>query len=90
MVKKVGDLRKKYRINKTDMKEFGFGCTFELDKVCIDLDGGYYIHWDRCNTEAKIAAWVIHLTRKRWVCPYVIRLFMLACYEYHELKLGAV
>ena len=45
----------------------------------------YDIELNRCNTDAKILSWVLHLNQKRWVTREMLRSFVIVCRRHHGL-----
>ena len=48
-------------------------------------DATYDIELSRCNTDAKILSWVLHLNQKRWVTREMLRSFVIVCRRHHGL-----
>ena len=48
-------------------------------------DTTYDIELSRCNTDAKILSWVLHLNQKRWVTREMLRSFAIVCRQHHKL-----
>lgn len=45
----------------------------------------YDIELSRCNTDAKILSWVLHLMQKTWVTEEMLGSFVRVCRTHHKL-----
>lgn len=56
--------------------------------LVINVEYEYPIELARCDTHAKILAWVIQLSDKTWITPDVIRRFVYLAIQHHGLELS--
>ena len=57
------------------------------EHIILDVSYPYSIALERCNTEAKILAWVVHLCDKTWANSQVIQKFVRLASSSHGLPL---
>ena len=60
----------------------------EGNRIVLDVMYPYEIAFDRCDTHAKILAWLVHLADKTWVSPEIMQRFALLSASQHGLELG--
>jgi hypothetical protein len=56
--------------------------------LVINVAFEYPIELARCDTHAKILAWVVQLTDKTWITPEVVQRFIYLATQHHGLDLS--
>jgi hypothetical protein len=56
--------------------------------IVINVAYEYPIELARCDTHAKILAWVVQLTDKTWITPEVVQRFVYLAVQQHGLDLS--